>query len=66
MMGNMQITVPCPKCHKATMKMLSELEASNSVVCPYCGGITDLTKQEWRAALLNARKAADEFDPKPN
>jgi hypothetical protein len=34
------------------MKMLSELEASNSVICPYCSGIIDLTTQEWRLALL--------------
>jgi hypothetical protein len=65
-MGDMSISVPCPKCRKSTIKMLSDLEMSSSVVCPSCGGITDLTKQEWRAALLKAREAADEFDPKPN
>jgi hypothetical protein len=64
-MGDMQITVICPKCGEGTVKLLSELEMSRRVVCA-CGGQTDLTTEEWRASLLNARKAADEFDPKPN
>jgi hypothetical protein len=61
-MADMQITVPCTKCRKATLKMLSELETTNSVICPHCGNVENLTKQYWRDALANARKAANEFD----
>lgn len=60
-MSDMQIAVPCSKCSKATMKMLSELETSNSVVCPNCGAVEDITKQYWRDALADARKGLTEF-----
>ncbi len=63
-MDEMSITVPCPKCRKSTLKSLMELEASNEVICPYCGGRTDLTKEYWRTTIRNARKIADQIKPK--
>jgi hypothetical protein len=45
------------------MRMLSVLEKTDCVICP-CGGVTDLTEPYWRKNLRDARKSADEFDPK--
>jgi endogenous inhibitor of DNA gyrase (YacG/DUF329 family) len=64
-MADMRITVPCPQCHKSTVKPLSELEACNSVTCPSCGTVIDLTKYEWRVALRQARESAEQIIPKP-
>jgi hypothetical protein len=63
-MDEMSITVPCPECRKSTLKSLVELEGSDKVICPFCGGVTDLTKEYWRTAIRNARQIAEQIKPK--
>ena len=65
-MADMSISIPCSECRKSTIQLLSDLEASDKVICPFCGAYTDLTKEYWQAALRDARKAADEIEPKPD
>ena len=62
-MRDMQICVPCPNCGAYVLRMLSVLEKSDRVICP-CGGVTDLSEPHWPKVLRDARKSADEFDPK--
>ncbi len=68
-MGDMQESAfHATQCHKSAIKMLSELDSNKRELLAALRRFVYwyLRNQEWRDALRDARKAADEFDPKPN
>ena len=48
------LPVPCPHCGKEGQQKLTDLVASDSVACPYCGTIIDISSQDWCTAINEA------------
>jgi hypothetical protein len=60
------ITVPCETCRTQTLKPLSELVMTDSVICRWCGTVIDLTRPYWREVFREAAEATTEVKPKSN
>ena len=48
------LPVTCPKCGKASAKLLRELVANTMVLCGYCPTAIDIGTAEWRARIDQA------------
>ena len=44
--------VPCPHCGTTGLQLIGDLINNDEIACRACGGMIDLTSEEWRSGLI--------------